>query len=166
MILAADPGASGALAVLHDDGTIADCWDVPTVAVKVGGKTRNRISVPVLASQVHDWQIKTVRLQGLLENVGPMPHDGSQQAFGMGYAKGILEGIFTAFTIPYTLVTPATWKRALWLTSDKGASRMLAMRLWPESAQFFARVKDADRAEACLLAHYGLHSQRAGLKAA
>lgn len=154
MILALDPGVSGAVAVLHDDGSLASCWDMPTVSVSVGGKQRNRIAAPVLAQQIGEWRAKATHLHAVLENVGPMPRDGSQQAFGLGYSKGMIEGVLSALAVPYVLVTPAAWKRAAGLTSDKGAARMLAMRTWPAHAGLFARVKDDGRAESCLL---GLH---------
>jgi hypothetical protein len=42
------------------------------------------------------------------------------------------------------------------LHSDKGESRALAMRLWPDHGDRFARVKDDGRAEAALIAWWWL----------
>jgi hypothetical protein len=53
-------------------------------------------------------------------------------------------------------VSPAKWKKALGLSADKGASRRRAIELWPERAQWFARVKDDGRAEAALIAYWWL----------
>ena len=38
--------------------------------------------------------------------------------------------------------------------ADKDESRAIACRMWPEWSDRFARVKDADRAEAALIAHW------------
>ena len=41
------------------------------------------------------------------------------------------------------------------VTKDKDSSRARALELWPERAELFKRKKDADRAEAALLAEWG-----------
>lgn len=160
MILGIDPGVSGALAVLHDDGTLADVWDMPTVGVMVGRTKRNRISAPVLASQIALWGRKAGRLCAIVEAVQPMPRDGCVQSFGLGYSKGTIEGVLAALSVPYGMATPAVWKRAMGLPADKGAARLMAQRTWPSRAEDFARVKDDGRAEAALLALYAQRAQR------
>jgi hypothetical protein len=52
-------------------------------------------------------------------------------------------------------VPPQKWKKAMGLGSNKDESRILASRQWPDSAHMFNRKKDADRAEAALIAYYG-----------
>lgn len=157
MIVGCDPGISGAIALLHDDGSFADVIDMPVIELKVNGKKRNRIVAASIARAVLNWQ-RTGPLHGIIEAVGPMPRDGSSQAFGMGKAAGILEGVLVALDVPISLVTPAVWKRAMGLSADKGLARMRASQTWPTHADKFKRVKDDGRAEAALIALYGLRS--------
>jgi crossover junction endodeoxyribonuclease RuvC len=53
------------------------------------------------------------------------------------------------------MVSPAQWKRAMHLTSDKEQSRARALETFPVCAHHFARKKDHGRAEAALIALYG-----------
>jgi crossover junction endodeoxyribonuclease RuvC len=52
-------------------------------------------------------------------------------------------------------VSPAVWKRHFKLSADKEASRALALRLFPATAEHFSRKKDHGRAEAALIARSG-----------
>ncbi len=54
--------------------------------------------------------------------------------------------------MPLSLVTAAVWKRSMGLDSSKPASLDKARLLFPTAE--LARVKDHNRAEACLLAEY------------
>jgi len=54
------------------------------------------------------------------------------------------------------LVPPAKWKRDMQLNASKDGSRAKAIQLWPAQAGEFKRVKDDGRAEACLIAKWGL----------
>ncbi len=152
MILGLDPGASGALALLSDTGALLEIADTPNV--KVNGKTR--ISAPLLAKLIRAWS----PTRAVVELVGAMPGQGVSSTFAFGYSAGMLEGVLAMGGVPVTFVRPADWKRAMHVTADKGSSRLMAQRLWPNHAGHFARVKDHGRSEAALLALYGLKFQR------
>lgn len=67
--------------------------------------------------------------------------------------------VATALTLdcPVEIVSPLKWKRALGLIGqDKEASRAKALKLYPSLADQLKRKKDHNRAEAVLLAHWGL----------
>ena len=57
-----------------------------------------------------------------------------------------------------TLVTPTKWKPAVGIHTgaDKEASRQRALQLFPDQAVNLARKKDHARADAMLLAYFGL----------
>jgi len=58
--------------------------------------------------------------------------------------------------IAYTLVAPATWKRALGgIPAEKDAARARASQLMPSASGYWARKKDDGRAEAALIAFWG-----------
>ena len=67
---------------------------------------------------------------------------------------GALEAVLEVLRMPPTMLEPQTWKRFYGLGSDKKASLELARRLYPTAVLHLA--KHHNRAEAVLLAHYGL----------
>jgi crossover junction endodeoxyribonuclease RuvC len=67
-----------------------------------------------------------------------------------------------AFEVPYDLVRPAKWKKALKLDREAETSLCLARELYPDSQSFLKRKKDHNRAEAILLAHYWLMTNEGG----
>lgn len=147
MIVGFDPGASGALARLTDGGDLLAVADMPVV--EVGGK--RRVSAPLLAAILREWAPRLA----VVERVSAMPNQGVSGMFAFGYGAGVIEGMCAMAGIPVVFVQPAVWKRALKVTADKGACRLMAQRLWPAHAASFARVKDHDRAEAALIGFYG-----------
>lgn len=151
MICGIDPGASGALALLSDAGALLEVADAPNV--KINGK--ERISAPLFAKLIRAWAPS----RAIIELVGGIQGQAAGASFQFGYAAGVPEGVFAALNIPVTFVSPAKWKAAMRVTADKGSSRLMAQRLWPDHAGHFARVKDADRAEAALIALYGLQAE-------
>lgn len=144
-----DPGAKGAIALFHGDA-FADVGDMPTVIVK--GKAR------VDAAQLGEI-IRAVRPHhAFMERVGAMPGQGVSSMFAFGMAAGIVMGALGALQIPLTLVTPAQWKVALRVPADKGGARARASQLLPAAAHHWPLVKHDGRAEAALIALYGLRS--------
>lgn len=154
-ILGVDPGASGALAFLREDGVLETIIDMPTVTVKVGNTERNRVSAALLVSTLLPYKDK-VSL-AVIEKVGGITQQSASASFTFGYACGIVEGVLAGLEFPITLVTPQAWKKRMSLGSaDKGLARQMAMRFWPAQADLFKRVKDDGRAEAALMAKYGI----------
>ena len=64
--------------------------------------------------------------------------------------------LLAALNIPVTYVAPATWTRAMGKPQGKDASRHRAMELFPDHQQRFKRVMDDGRAEAALIATWGI----------
>ena len=75
----------------------------------------------------------------------------------IGFGYGLWIGILATLEIPYTTVRPAQWKKAFSLGKDKEASRLRAMQLYPGADPRLK--KHHDRAEALLLASYGLRQR-------
>lgn len=89
-----------------------------------------------------------------IERGGVRPHQSGGVSFGK--VAGALEAYAIALALPLHMVPPATWKRTLRLNADKDHTRLAASRLFPAFAHLWARAKDDGRAEAVLLAHYGV----------
>ena len=155
--LGIDPGLSGALAVLDKDGEIIDIFDMPTLEVISGASKKQRVNPHGIVSELSLF--KDAPIQAIIEQVNAMPGQGVTSMFSFGRSLGILEGVLAGIQIPYTLVTPAVWKRKMQVNASKDGARELAMRTWPSKADLFKRKKDDGRAEAALLALY-LHRER------
>jgi crossover junction endodeoxyribonuclease RuvC len=139
-----DPGKSGAIAAIYRGELIA-VEDMPL--------DEGEIDIPTLV-RMRDIDPDFVVW---VEDVHSMPGQGVRSTFSFGRSKGIVEGVFSTEDSRPNLVSPQTWKRHFGLLKqDKSASRELAMKLFPKEAKQFKRAKDDGRAEAALIALYGL----------
>lgn len=141
-----DPGASGALAFLFaDHPRTVSAEDMPLANSQVCAATladRLRIMKPDVA---------------FLEYVASRPKQGVASSFNFGVSFGVAKAVVLTLGIPLHIVTPKIWKQHFSLKSDKEKSRELVLRMWPERCELFRRKKDENRAEASLIALYGLH---------
>ena len=93
------------------------------------------------------------------EFVGARPTDAKVAAFAFGRARGVIEGCAGVLGLPIVFLTPPTWKRVADIppgAENKDLARTRAIARWPARADLFARKRDVDRAEACLIALAGL----------
>jgi crossover junction endodeoxyribonuclease RuvC len=154
--LGIDPGAGGALALL-DGRKLVRVWDMPTVTTDAG---KRRIDASTLATTIVQ-QVGRVDL-AIIEQVGPMPRDGSAGSFWFGKAAGIPEGVLAGLGIECRLVPPQTWKRRLDVPREKNAARARATTLFPGRGDEWPLVKHDGRAEAALIALWGYMDRVAG----
>lgn len=150
MILGIDPGKTGAIALV--DPVIGE------VKVVIDNHDLEKV-----ADYLQAYRDNISNLEAVIENVRALPpaqgrrRAGTQSSFNFGRAFGVLEGMCKALCIPLEYSEPATWKRRAGLIGeDKAASVELAIRLYPEAAKWLTRKKDHGRAEAILIATYGL----------
>ena len=141
-----DPGLDGAVGVLCPNSKV-ETHRTPTL--KVG--SRRQLVVTEMVSIVLESYFHN-RTFAILENVHSMPGQGVASSFSFGRGFGFWEGILAAIGVPYQLVAPQTWKAAMLrdMPKDKNASKLQALRLWPE----LGRLSDGE-AEALLIAEYG-----------
>lgn len=135
-----DPGKDGAMAVITPDTTMTFSFDAQGYRNVLDG------------------------LRGVagncrccLERVGAMPGQGVTSMFKFGENFGFIQGLLTAYSIPYELVTPKKWKKEFQITGDKNTSIAVCNRLFPDvSLRRTDRCKkDHDgMAEALLMAEY------------
>lgn len=148
-ILGIDPGCSGVLVLVTEQGGYIDHLPMPTI--KVG--TKSRVNGAAVAAWVRQYGIT----HAYLEQVGAMPGQGTASMFTFGHAAGVAEGILQGLNIPYTLVTPQAWKKSAGLIgSDKDAARSRAIQLYPELRALDAKAKGQAIADALLIARFGI----------
>lgn len=153
MIIGIDPGLKGAVAYI---GLTLEIFDIPTFSLIRGGKMKNEIDLVALAA-LFAPQIK----HAYMEQVGAMPGQGVSSMFAFGQTFGILKGMLAMRGIPFTLVPPATWKKALRVPAGKDGARARASQLLPSYGHYWPRAKDDGRAEAAMIALYGVREQSA-----
>ena len=150
-VIGIDPGLSGAIAIIKK-GTLS-VFDMPTLEYQIAGKKKRReINIAELN--------RIIRASGadhaFVEAVAGMPGMGGTQMFAFGQSYGMLKAVLTLSLTPYDLVSPQKWKNYYGLSKDKDKSRKLAAEKFPQRSNMFARKKDDGRAEAALIALYGL----------
>ena len=130
-----DPGKSGAIAVLFDDGE-------PPAIQKLDATPQDLIDF----LRGYD----TVNMRAMLELVHAMPKQGVTSTFTFGQNYGLLKGILAALQISYRLVTPQVWQRVLGCRSGgvKNRTKAAAQQIWPR-----AKITHAT-ADAMLIAEY------------
>lgn len=138
-----DPGKTGAIAVMDDDGIL--CLEQFNVDKYVD----------VLSYVGQSTSAKDIKV--CVEKVGAMPGQGVVSMFNFGHNLGVIEGILSALRIPYQLVPPQTWKKEFSLTGDKAKSIEVCKKLFPWvdlRATERSRKPSDGLAEALLMAEY------------
>ena len=141
MICGIDPGMTGAIALLYQNG-FSEIHDMPVIGKGVDGREVAAILTEFRPDHIY---IERVNAFGM----------GRTSAFNFGHGHGVLIGVMQTLDIPHTLVMPQAWKKHFGLSRNKDESRALATRLFPAIADQFKRKKDDGRAEAILIAKYG-----------
>lgn len=155
IILGADPGLHGAIAIFNTETGDMAIDDMPIFSLKRGGKTKNELDPSSLARIIDPW---SARIQcAFVEQVGAMPSEGVSSVFSFGKSYGILIGILAAKFIPVTFVAPIVWKKAMKVSASKDGARARASQVFPRHSGLWTRVKDDGRAESALIAAWGAH---------
>lgn len=148
-VVGIDVGITGAVAILDHHGHALEIFDMPAIG--------NEVSAALLVERFACTWAEHGRARGVtVERLHAMPAPvGSKANFSKGHSYGIVLGVLAAMDIPIYTPTPAVWKKDMGVTKDKDGARAAALKLWPEQAEMLKRKKDADRAEALLLAEHG-----------
>jgi crossover junction endodeoxyribonuclease RuvC len=153
-ILGVDPGIRGGSAIvrvdMNDVPCLVDAIDIPVIGV--GAKER----VDVLA--IRDWIAPHALQHAVIERAQAMPKQGASSGFKYDRAVGAIEAVIECCEIPLTIVEPTAWKKFHQLRGgDKEAGRQRALQLFPSAHALLARKKDHGRAEAALIALFGMY---------
>lgn len=151
-----DSGAKGAIAILDRRSGLVDVIDMPTVEVKIGSAMKHRVSPEAIAAELRMYAPTAI---AYIERVGAMPGQGVTSMFAFGEAYGLVRGVLAGMSIPCTAVAPAVWVKQMRVAAGKDGSRQRAMELFPDKAHLFKRVKDDGRADAALVAAWGMLQQ-------
>lgn len=182
VVIGIDPGITGGIAVIRD-GELTDIFDMP---VQDKGKPvrkrskRTGLMVEVQKKEIDPHALSSIMAQArgidrlakataVLEQVSPMVHkdkagnpvaEGSVSVFSFGDSFGVIRGVLGVWLPRNQIhrVSPQAWKKRFELVgTDKDAARLLAIKMFPAAEDALTRKKDIGRADAILLAAYGLH---------
>ena len=145
-IIGIDPGQSGGVARISSSGA-AEAIPMPLAGKEVDGRA------------LAEWITCRSPHLVVIEKVGAMPKQGVASTFKFGRNFGVLIGVVEALGLPYRLVTPQAWKKAVLAgtSRDKSAAVEHIHRLYPNVDLSPGRMRTAHdgMADALCLAEYG-----------
>ena len=157
-IIGIDPGISGSIC-FFEDGKIIDIIEMPNMAE--GKKNKRQVNGAQIYNEISS-RIKKINkdeVKVVIEQVSAMPGQGVTSMFNFGQSFGVLKGICSAMQLPVYFVRPAKWKKYFNLiNSEKDASRTKAIQIFPYISSKLSRKKDANKADAILLASFFFES--------
>ena len=160
LIIGIDPGISGSLCFFRD-GKILDLIEMPNMP---DGKKNKR---QVNGAQIYNEIFSRIRglnreeIKIVIEQVSAMPGQGVTSMFNFGQSFGVIKGICSAMQLSMYFVRPAKWKKYFNLiNSQKDASRTKAIEIFPYISSQLSRKKDANKADAILIASFFYETYR------
>lgn len=164
IIFGIDPGLTGGLAVIDSLSRQCSVHDLPTTPLEGNGLIRRRIQGRELGLLIRKMHPAGEAAIVFLEQVGAMGGKNNAiqiQASLAGTFLGI-RCVLDVLQLTTRLVSPQKWKRTYGLTRIEGEKDSaykarhvtLARELYPDA--HLPLAKDHNKAEALLLAHYGM----------
>ena len=157
-IIGIDPGISGSIC-FFEDGKIVDIIEMPNMAE--GKKNKRQVNGAQIYNEISSRikKIKKEEIKVVIEQVSAMPGQGVTSMFNFGQSFGVLKGICSAMQLPVYFIRPAKWKKYFNLiNSEKDASRTKAIQIFPYISAQLSKKKDANKADAILLASFFFES--------
>jgi hypothetical protein len=176
-----DPGRHGAIAILGEAGQLLELLPTPMLA---GGKAFDLVAIAAIFRNRADPRLADRGLFVTVEKLDAMPirfaRKGGRKEDETANVSGVIANhnrgqafgwawMLAAFRIPYELVRPQRWQRAMIEgvpgADTKARSIAAAKAQWPGVSlrrSPAARVDAADLADALLIAEYGRRVHQGG----
>jgi len=166
LVIGVDPGLTGAMSLLDSQRGLLECEDLPTCGNGLEtGKMLRWVDAAALQAILQQWSAKhdfaRESVHAVIERPIPMPTLPAQTVASQFDTFGVIRALVTGKVAPdaMTVINPQVWKKMYGLKGgkeEKELSRACCLRLYPGAPVH--RVKDHNRAEAVLLAHWLLRS--------
>jgi Holliday junction resolvasome RuvABC endonuclease subunit len=142
--LGVDPGKTGAVALIDNQG--APLWvdDIPCL----GGVVDAKALVDMLSEREEPI------LCAAIERTQAMPQTPRSVCHSLGMSEGMALAALLMQGLRVIRPRPAEWKRAMRVPADKAKAKEMAEMMFPSMKHRLQRVSDHNRAEALLLADY------------
>lgn len=157
MICGIDNGLDGGIVVLGMDGSIVFKNVMPTFVVKA---SKRDFDLQLLRAYLLARDLRHV----FLERAQAMPGQGVSSMFKTGDGFGCNKGLLTGLQIPFTIVSPQTWQKVMFMglpKEGKDTTKLVCSRIWPKEdfkASERCRVAHDGLCDAALIAEYGRRS--------
>ena len=152
IIFGIDPGISGAISVLENKKVI-EVFDMPTMID--GKKNKKQVNGAQVTNIIKERLDDEKEIAVVVEHVNAMPGQGVTSMFNFGQSFGVIKGICSALSLPIHFVRPTKCKKHFNLIkTNKDASRTKVIQVYPEISSKLSRKKDANKADAILIARY------------
>lgn len=163
-----DPGLSGALALLDENGRFLEIVDLP-IKLKYLDKKDRVVKHCIDAKKLEEILSALIAENGnidsvYLEDVHGRGGWSASISFGLGETIGSLLAVLDCMQLNVVWITPTFWKKYFKVTSDKESTRAKAISLYPGALNYLNRKKDHNRAESLLIARYAVEITRGPLK--
>jgi hypothetical protein len=159
MVIGIDPGLTGAMSLVCTQRGMLECEDIPTCSNgTASGSMKRWVDVRKVATMLADWSQRhafaSFAVRAVVERPIPMPTLPAQTIASQFDTFGALRGVLSKYDPEPLFPNPNEWKKALKLGPDKTASRKCCLGYFPGAP--VSLVKHHNRAEALLIARYGL----------
>jgi len=159
VVIGIDPGFSGAIVAMTVHGDVLAVHNMP---VTEEGKLRQPDG-KALVEIFFNAGIERIALVAL-ELVHAMPKQGVSSSFRFGVNWGVVLGVLQALALPYELVTPQAWQKAMYASQPRGRSkadvkkttRAFVDRRWP------CQAANEGQADALCIAEWARRHLRGG----
>ena len=152
-----DPGLTGAIAVLDDEGAYVQVQDTPSMGRLRDDKMVRLPDCALMAGlilRIIDTAQGATKIRVTIEDQWARPRQSAASTFITGGGFWAWMGVLEAFGVETIDVSPQTWKREYGLLGKgKAGSLGVAMGNFPTAP--LTLKKHHNRADALLLAHYG-----------
>jgi crossover junction endodeoxyribonuclease RuvC len=164
VILACDPGLSGAFCFYDPKLGRMDVESMPTYArIIKGQKTKRKTLDEHGIFDLVGRYAKEGAVHLYIEQVGGRPGQAAAAAFNFGQGYGAVRMAAVAAGLSIEAVPPATWKAALRVPAEKFGARQRASEMIPTHRHLWPRKCDDGKAEAALLALYAQRHLNGGV---
>ena len=160
LIIGIDPGISGSLCFFKD-GKILDLVEMPNMPE--GKKNKRQVNGAQIYNEISSRidGLNREEIKIVIEQVSAMPGQGVTSMFNFGQSFGVIKGICSAMQLSMYFVRPTKWKKYFNLiNSQKDASRTKAIEIFPYISTQLSRKKDANKADAILIASFFYETYR------
>ena len=158
VVLGIDIGVTGAISAVDSYGS-AQIADIPTLGIAGKRMVRRRIDARGLLALVRHFVPPGQQAMAIIEDIHTMPGAGNspQSQGSLMHSLGVVQTVLEIARLEITSVSPQAWKRHFGLIGkEKRDALGVARTLYPLQGHMLKRVKDHNRADSLLLAHWGI----------
>lgn len=159
LVIATDPGLTGAISLLCSRRGLLECEDLPTCSNgQTTGKMLRWIDTEALQAMLANWSTKHdfagQSVHAAIERPIPMPTLPAQTVASQFDTFGVIRALVGG-KVPLNamhIVNPQMWKKPFGIGADKNASRACCLRLYPKAPVNL--VKHHNRSDSILVGHW------------